>query len=149
MCRRSKVVIASEAKQSIVSRPTDWIASSLALLAMTRRETGSPLFRRNIPDARAMRGDIVESVFQMHALVRGQLFLGAHAGSPFPHRPYRPRGKSAAAVRTDIVEFALGAFSAKCAFVTADARFRCVGRKILVAIFAVRPKLQRHRLVFP
>jgi len=55
-----------------------------ASLAMTL--DGSPLLRRNIPKPRAVRGDILDAVFQMHALVRGQLLGDAYAGPPFAGR---------------------------------------------------------------
>ena len=62
--------------------------------------------------------------------------------------PDRPRRKTAAAVRADIVQFVLDAIRAERAFIGADPRFRRVRRQVLVAIFAVRPELQRHgRLV--
>ena len=78
---------------------------------------------RDMLDARGMRGEIVEAIFQMHALVRRWLFFSRCAGTPFPRRPDRPRGKSAAAIWADIVEFVIGTVSAKCALITADARF--------------------------
>src|SRR6185503_15669043 len=111
-----------------------------ASLAMTL--DGSPLLRRNIPKPRAVRGDILDAVFQMHALVRGQLLGDAYAGPPFDGGPDRSPLKAAAAVRTDIVQLVVGAIRAERAFVGADPRFRSVRRQVLVAIFAVRPKLQ-------
>ena len=104
----------------------------------------SPCLRRNVPDPGAMRGNIRMAEFEMHALVRRRLRFRAHAGTPWFGWPDRPRGKAAAAVRADIAEFVLDAIRTERAFIAADAGFRCVGRKVLVAIFAVRSKLQRH-----
>src|SRR6185312_14892913 len=105
---------------------------------------GSPLLRWNIPQARAMRRDILDAVFQMHPLVRRQLLRHAHAGPPFGDGPDRPPLKTAAAVRADIVQLVLDAISAERAFVGTDPRLHRTRRQVLVAIFAVRPELQRH-----
>ena len=71
--------------------------------------------------------------------------LATHTpGPPLGGGPDRPRHKAAAAVRADIVQLVVGAIRAERAFVGADPRFRCIRRQVLVAIFAVRPKLQRH-----
>src|SRR4051812_38852251 len=105
---------------------------------------GSPLLRRNIPQPGRMRGDILKTVFQMHALVRWQLLLHAHTRPPLGSGPDRPRHKTAAAVRADVVKLVLDAIRAERAFIRTYPRFRRVRRQILVAIFAVWPKLQRH-----
>jgi hypothetical protein len=95
-----------------------------------------------------MRGDIVEGVFEMHTLARWRVFLDGHAGPPLGARPDRPRDKTAAAVGAHVVQVVLYTVRAERALVRADTRFRCAWRKVLVAIFAVRPELQRHgRLV--
>jgi hypothetical protein len=95
-----------------------------------------------------MRGDIVEGIFEMHTLARWRVFLDGHAGPPLGARPDRPCDKTAAAVGAHVVEVVLDTVLAERAFVRADTRFRCAWRKVLVAIFAVRPELQRHgRLV--
>ncbi len=91
-----------------------------------------------------MLGEIVESIRQVHALGRWRMFFDRHAGPPFGRRPDRPGDKTAAAVRAHIVELVLDAVRAERALVAADARFRRMRRKVLVAIFAVRPELQRH-----
>ena len=93
-----------------------------------------------------MRGEIVETILEMHALVRWRGSVNRCAGPPFPRRPDRPRGKSTAAVRADIAEFGLDAIGAKRALIAADTRLRGVRRKIPVAIFAIGPELQRHDL---
>src|ERR1041385_125780 len=91
-----------------------------------------------------MRGDVVETVFQMHARVRRRMLLYGNAGLPFLRGPDRPRRKAAAGVRAYIVQFVVDAVCTEGAFIAADARLRRMRRKILVAEFAVRPKLQRH-----
>ena len=106
------------------------------------------IFRIDIPPTRRMRSDILDAVFKMHALVRGQLLDDAYAGPPLGRGPDRPRHEATAAVRADIVQLGVDAIRAERAFVGANPRLRRVRRQILVAIFAVRPKLQRHgRLV--
>src|ERR1700692_3046332 len=80
----------------------------------------------------------------MHPLGRRRVFSDRHAGTPLLRGPERPWGKTAAAVRADIVQPGLDAVRAERAFVRTDARFRRVRRQVLVAIFAVRPELQRH-----
>src|SRR5258708_7590353 len=91
-----------------------------------------------------MRHDVIQTVFQMHALVRRQLLDGADAGPPFPGRPDRPRHEAAAAVRAYVVQLGLDAVRAEGAFVSADPRLHRIRRQVLVAIFAVRSELQRH-----
>src|SRR5882672_12260951 len=111
-------------------------------------QPASPRRRRNIPQLRRMRGEIVKAVGQMHPLVRGGTLLNRQSRAPFRCGPDRPRDKTAAAVRAYIVQLVLDAVRTECAFVRADARFHSMRWKILVAIFAVRPELQRHgRLV--
>ena len=83
----------------------------------------------------------------MHTLRRRRMFSHRHSGTPFLRRADRPGGKTAAAVRADIVQLALDAVHAERAFERTNARFRRVRRQVLVAIFAVRPKLQRHELL--
>src|SRR5580692_6384145 len=80
----------------------------------------------------------------MHPLGRWRMFSDRHAGTPLLRGPDRPWGKTAAAVRADIVQSGLDAVRAERAFERTDARFRRVRRQVLVAIFAVRPELQRH-----
>jgi len=111
-----------------------------------RREcwSASPLLRRNIPNPGRMRGEIVQAVGQMHALVRRWTLLDRQSGAPFLCRPDRSRDKTAAAVRAYIVQLVLDAVRTERAFVRADARFHSMRRKILVAIFAVRSELQGH-----
>jgi len=114
-----------------------------------RRDDGSvsrasPLLRRNIPNPGRMRGEIVQAVGQMNALVRRWTLLDRQSGAPFLCRPDRPRNKTAAAVRAYVVQLVLDAVRTERAFVRADARFHSMRRKILVAIFAVRSELQRH-----
>src|SRR6202171_1457484 len=84
----------------------------------------------------------------MYPLVRWRTLLDTQTRPPFLRRADRPRDKTAAAVRTHIVQLVLDAVRAERAFVRADARFHRSRRKILVAILAVWPELQRHeRLV--
>src|SRR6266404_6584931 len=112
------------------------------------RVVTSALPRRNIPDTGRMRGDVVETIFEMHTLGRWWVFSDRHAGPPLGCRPDRPRHETATAVRADVVELVLDAVRAEGALKAADARFRRIRRKVLVAIFAVRSQLQRHgRLV--
>src|SRR3982074_1070837 len=104
----------------------------------------SALLRRDIPKLRRVLANIVETVGQMYPLVRWRALLDRQTPPPFlrPAGP-RPRDKTAAAVRAHIVQPVLDAVRAERAFVTADSRFRCMRRKILVTIFAVWPELQR------
>src|SRR5712664_2132375 len=104
----------------------------------------SPLLRRNIANTSRMRGEIVQAVGQMHPLVRRRALLNRQSRTPFLGRPDRPRDKTAAAVRAYIAQLVLDAVRTERAFVRADARFHSMRRKILVAIFAVWPELQRH-----
>ena len=76
---------------------------------------------------------------------------GSRAGASRPRgrgaiagRPDRPRHEAAAAVRADIVQLGLDAIGAEGALVAADARLGRCRRQVLVAIFAVGPKLERH-----
>src|ERR1700738_353017 len=107
-------------------------------------QLSSRSLRRNVPQLRRMLSDIVKAVGQMHALGRWRVFFDRHAGPPLRRRPDRPRHETAAAIRAHIVELVLDAVRAERALVAADARFRRMRRKVLVAIFAVRPELQRH-----
>jgi len=110
----------------------------------------SALLRRDIPKLRRVLANIVETVGQMYPLVRWRALLDRQSRPPFLRRADRPRDKTAAAVRAHIVQPVLDAVRAERAFVTADSRFRCMRRKILVTIFAVWPELQRHGgLVMP
>jgi hypothetical protein len=77
----------------------------------------SPLLRRNIPQARRMCRNILDAVFQMHPLVRRQLLRHAHPRPPLGRGADRPRRKTAAAVRADIVQLGLNAIRAECAFI--------------------------------
>jgi hypothetical protein len=107
-------------------------------------ERVSPLLWRNVPDPRHMHGDVIKRVFQMYPLVRRRLRGNANARPPLLCGADWPRRKAAAAVRADIVDLARNAIGAEGAFVRADACLRRIRRKVPVAIFAVRPKLQRH-----
>jgi hypothetical protein len=80
----------------------------------------------------------------MYAFVRWRIRCHAHACAPWLCRPDRPRRKTAAAVRADVEQFCLDAIGAERALIGADARFGRSGRQVLVAIFAVREKLQGH-----
>ena len=80
--------------------------------------------RRNIPDTGRMRGEIVETIRQVHALGRWRVFSDRHAGPPFLGGPDRPRHETAAAVRAHIVELVLDAVRAERAFIRADARLQ-------------------------
>src|SRR6266436_1275615 len=111
-----------------------------------RRECqpASPLFRQNIANTSRMRGNIVQAIGEMHPLVRRRALLNRQSRAPFRCGPDRPRDKTAAAVRAYIAQLVLDAVCTECAFVRADARFHSMRWKILVAIFAVWPELQRH-----
>src|ERR1700709_353757 len=95
-------------------------------------DESSALLRRNIPQLRRMRGNILDAVFEMYPLVRRRMLCDAHAGTPFRRRPDRTRHKPAAAVRADIAELALDAIRTERALIGADPRFRCIRRQILV-----------------
>ena len=142
----SPVIARSEAtKQSIAPASAEAMDcfASLAMTWIVHRSCGG-ISRKS----RRMRGNILDAVFQMHALVRRQLLGDAHAGPPLGRGPDRPRRKTAAAVRADIVQLVVDAIRAERAFVGTDPRVRRIRRQVLVAIFAVRPELQRHgRLV--
>src|SRR5713226_8171523 len=91
-----------------------------------------------------MRRYVLDTVFQMHTLVRGHLLGDADPSPPLGRGPDRPRHKTAAAVRAYIVKFGLNAVRAERAFITAYPSLRRIRRQVLVAIFAVWLKLQRH-----
>jgi hypothetical protein len=91
-----------------------------------------------------MLGDILKIELEMDAFARWWMRLSAHAGTPRCGRPNGARSETAAAVGAYIVELVLHAIRAERALIAADARFRRTRREILVAIFAVRSKLQRH-----
>jgi hypothetical protein len=91
-----------------------------------------------------MFGDIVKTEFEMDAFARWWVRLGAHAGTPRCGRPDRSRSETAAAVGAHIMELVLDAVRTERALIAADARFHRICGEILVAIFAVRSKLQRH-----
>src|SRR5690348_2736474 len=109
-----------------------------------RAERSAPL-RRDVLDARDMSRQVLGTVREMDTLVRRRALLEGHAGTPFPRRTDRPRHEAAAAIGTDIEEPGLDAVRAERAFIAADAGVFRIRRQILVAIFAVRPQLQRHR----
>src|SRR5258707_4330225 len=92
-----------------------------------------------------MLGNIVEAVGEMHAFVRWRPFIDRQSRPPFLRRPDRPWDESATAVWAHIVEFVLDAVRTERALITADARVHRTRPEVLVAIFAVRPELQRHR----
>ena len=91
-----------------------------------------------------MPRDIFKAVFEMHAFVGRRMLGDTYAWPPFLRGADRPRDKSAAAVRAHIIELFDRAVRTERAFVAADASIRRMRRQILVAIFAVRPELQRH-----
>ena len=98
----------------------------------------SPLLRRNIFQSRAVSSNVLQRIFQMHALVRRRVLDHAHTRPPFLRWPDRSRHEAPTAVRADVVEFCFDAIRAERAFIGADPRFRRVRRQVLVAIFAVR-----------
>jgi hypothetical protein len=83
----------------------------------------SPLVRRDIPNSLRMRRDILKAVFEMHALVGRRMPGDRYARPPFLGGADWPRGKPAAAVRADIIEFFGRAGSTEGAFVAANERF--------------------------
>ncbi len=91
-----------------------------------------------------MLSDVAKAVGQMHALVRRRPLSDRQSRPPFVRGPDRTRHKTAAAARAHIVQLVLDAIRAERALKGTDSRFRRVRRQVLVAIFAVRPKLQRH-----
>src|SRR5262245_27254279 len=101
-----------------------------SLLAMTGEM--SRLLRPTIPQPRALRSDIIDTVLQMHPLVRRRVLHHAHARSPFLRRADRPRGKAAAAVRADVTELGLHAIRTERAFVRADPSVGRARRQVLV-----------------
>ena len=136
-------VIASDSEAIHRAAKKAWIASSLTLLAMTRgrahRSSGG--ISRIRAECAAMSSRLY---LRCTRLSDGGCFATHAPGRHSRRGPDRPRDKAAAAVRADIVQFGLDAVRAERALVAADARFRRVRRQILVAIFAVRPELQRH-----
>jgi hypothetical protein len=93
-----------------------------------------------------MRRDIVEGIFEMHALVGWWVPCDRYARPPFLCGTDWPRSESAPAIRTYVRELVFGTVHAECALIAADAHIRRMRWQILVTIFAVRPKLQRHDL---
>lgn len=55
---------------------------------------------------------------------------------PIPRRANRTWGKAAATIRTNVSDYFINASGAKCAFESANAGFKRVWRKLLVAVFA-------------
>src|SRR5262245_58246973 len=107
-------------------------APPIQYIGIHGREYGlSPLVGRDVADLRHMGRDIVERIFQMHALVRRLMFGDADTRPPLLRGTYRPRREAAAAIRADIAELGLDAVGAEGAFVGADARVECVRRQIL------------------
>src|SRR3954447_14025072 len=82
----------------------------------------------------------------MHALVGGRSLLHRQPRTPFFGRPDRPWHETATAVRANIVELVLDAIGTERALIAADPCIDRIRRKVPVAIFAVRPELQRHGL---
>src|SRR5882672_2086711 len=80
----------------------------------------------------------------MHTFVRRRMFCHRHTRPPFLRGPDRPRHESAAAVWAYVLKLVFDAVRAERAFIGANPRFRRIWWQVLVAIFAVRPKLQRH-----
>ena len=135
------------AQATAIHRPARiWIASRYARSAMTRtvhRSCGGISRSRAQCAATSSR-----LYFRCTRLSDGGCFVDAHARPPLVRGPDRPRHKAAAAVRADIVQLVLDAIRAERAFIGADPRVHRIRRQVLVAIFAVRPELQRHgRLV--
>src|SRR6516165_7613313 len=100
--------------------------------------------RRNVANPCRMDGDILQAIFEMYPLARSRVLFQRYARPPFLRGPDRPRHKSATAIRAYIAEFGLDAIGTKGALIAADPRLHGIRQKILVAIFAVRSKLQRH-----
>ena len=126
-------------------RHSGWCeASTRSIRSRSRPRDGITALPAHIPDPRRMRGDVVGLYLRCTRLSDGGCFATDTPGPPFPRRADRPRRKTAAAVRADIVQPGLDAVRAERAFVGADPRFRRIRRQVLVAIFAVRPELQRH-----
>ena len=67
-----------------------------------------------------MRGDVFQTVFQMHALIGRQLLGDAHAGSSLSGGTDRPWRETAAAVRADIEQNIFHTITAIGAFKSAD-----------------------------
>ena len=107
----------------------------------------STAFGRGRRDLANECGDRLATVGETHAFCRGRPLGQRQSRPPLLRWSNRPRRKAAAAVRADIVQFRLDAIRAERAFVRADAGFRRIRRQVFVAIFAIRPKLQRHGLV--
>src|SRR5581483_4310376 len=80
----------------------------------------------------------------MYTLGRGGALGDAQTGPPLGHWANGPRRETAAAIRADIMQDGLHAVGAEGAFIRADARVGRIRRQVLVAIFAVRPKLECH-----
>src|SRR5690348_7219082 len=80
----------------------------------------------------------------MRPLLRRRAFRHGQAGPPLLRGADRPRLESAAAIWTDIAELCFDALRAEGAFVRADARIGGVRRQVLVAIFAIGSKRERH-----
>jgi len=67
---------------------------------------------------------------------------------PVVRRSDRSRNESAAAVRADVFQNVTHTRSAKCALVSADARFKRVGRQRLVALLTSRSEFKHTRSAF-
>jgi hypothetical protein len=102
--------------------------------------------RRDVAHAPRKFSDILSGPTQMHTPSRGRLLPEADTGTPFRDRPDRARHQPAPTVGADVEEHGFYAVSAERALIAANPRFRCVGRQILIAAFAVRSQFQ-HSLV--
>jgi len=105
-----------------------------------------PLLGRDLFDRLRMRRDLGERIFEMHALLGRRMLCDRDARPPFSFGTNRPWRKSAPAIRTYVRKLGLGTVHAEGALIAANARLRRMRRQILIAILAVRPKLQRHDL---
>ena len=70
--------------------------------------------------------------------------FSAKSRSPFPCRTDRARYEPVTAVRADVGQFRLHAIRAKRALIGANPRVGRIRRQILIAILAIRPRLQSH-----
>jgi len=104
----------------------------------------STAFGRDRRDLANECGDRLATVGETHAFCRGRPLGQRQSRPPLLRWPDRPRDEAATAIGADIAQMPLDAIGAEGAFVGADARFGGGRRQVLVAIFAIRPKFERH-----
>ena len=104
----------------------------------------STAFGRNSHDLANEFSNRLAAVGEAHAFRRRRPLGQQQSRPPLLRWSNRPWGEAATAIGADIAQMPLDAIGAEGAFVAADARFGGGRQQVLVAIFAIRPKFERH-----